>query len=211
MQNNYNNRDVEYAGFWVRLAAYCIDSLIVFAGLLVVRLFMAGVSSLAKGTVLDGGILFQYTLKDIVLYVFEVLYFILCTYYTGTTLGKKALNLRVVSALNGQKLSLLDVVYRETIGRFLCSISIGIGYVIVGIDKEKRGIHDMLCDTRVIYGKKIKVYPVYQVPKMPQVPPVPPMTGQPPMAGQPPMGQPPMGQPPQNNSYHMVHPEDEQK
>ena len=206
MQNNYNNRDVEYAGFWVRLAAYCIDSLIVFAGLLVVRLFMAGVSSLAKGTVLDGGILFQYTLKDIVLYVFEVLYFILCTYYTGTTLGKKALNLRVVSALNGQKLSLLDVVYRETIGRFLCSISIGIGYVIVGIDKEKRGIHDMLCDTRVIYGKKIKVYPVYQVPKMPQVPPVPPMTGQPPMAGQP-----PMGQPPQNNSYHMVHPEDEQK
>lgn len=29
---------------------------------------------------------------------------------------------------------------------------------MIGIDKEKRGIHDILCDTRVIYGKKIKVF-----------------------------------------------------
>ena len=97
------------------------------------------------------------------LYVFHVLYFILCTYLTGTTLGKRAMNLRVVSADWGQRLSLLDVVYRETVGRFLCSLSIGIGYIIVGFDGEKRGIHDMLCDTRVIYAKKIKVFPVYQL------------------------------------------------
>ena len=75
------------------------------------------------------------------------------------------MNLRVVSVDEGQRLSLLDVVYRETVGRFLCSLSIGIGYIIVGFDREKRGIHDMLCDTRVIYAKKIKVFPVYQMPQ----------------------------------------------
>ena len=32
---------------------------------------------------------------------------------------------------------------------------------MAGVDKEKRGLHDFLCDTRVIYAKKIKVIPVY--------------------------------------------------
>lgn len=165
MQNNCNRPDVAYAGFWVRLAAYCIDSVIVFAGLLIARLFLSGITAVVEGTALGGNVLFHYTLKDIILYVFHVLYFILCTYLTGTTLGKRAMNLRVVSADWGRRPGLLDVVYRETVGRFLCSLSIGIGYIIVGFDGEKRGVHDMLCDTRVIYAKKIKVFPVYQMPK----------------------------------------------
>lgn len=171
MQKDYSNQPVEFAGFWVRLAAYCLDSLIVFAGLLVVRLLMSGTMSLLSGTALGGNILFHYSLKDIVLYIFQVMYFILCTYLTGTTPGKKAMNLRVISAEDTERLTLLNVVYRETVGRFLCSLSIGIGYLIAGIDKEKRGIHDMLCDTRVIYAKKIKVYPVYQAAPVPPVPP----------------------------------------
>lgn len=164
MQNSYDNGQVkyEYAGFWVRLAAYLIDSILVFAALLVVRLAMSGFMAAVKGTVLGGNILFQYNLKDIVLYAAEVLYFILCTYYTGTTLGKKAMNLRVLRADGEEKLGFLTVVYRETVGRFLCSVIMGIGYLMVGIDKEKRGIHDILCDTRVIYAKKIKVFKMEQ-------------------------------------------------
>lgn len=147
-----------YAGFWVRLAAYVLDSVVVFFALLVVRLAVSGVMAAAKDTVLAGNLLFQYNLKDIVLYVSEALYFILCTYYTGTTLGKKAMNLRVVRADGGEKLGLFTVVYRETVGRFLCSVIMGAGYLMAGIDKEKRGLHDILCDTRVIYAKKVKVF-----------------------------------------------------
>ena len=99
--------------------------------------------SVLSDTWIGGNILFHYTLKDILLYGFQVLYFILCTYLTGTTLGKRAMNLRVVSA-DGQKLTILNVVYRETIGRFLCSLSVGIGYIIAGVDREKRGLHDIL-------------------------------------------------------------------
>lgn len=168
MRNNYdspqNNVDVTYAGFWVRLAAYLIDSVIVFFLLLVVRLAMSGVNSVLYGTALGGNILFSYTLKDIVLYLGEALYFILCTRYTGTTPGKRAMNLRVICVDESGELDLLTVVYRETVGRFLCGISICIGYLIIGLDSEKRGFHDMLCDTRVVYGKKVKVYPVYPAP-----------------------------------------------
>ena len=195
MQNSYSSRDTEYAGFWVRLAAYVIDSIIVFFGLLFVRLFLSGIMSVLSDTWIGGNILFNYTLKDILLYGFQVLYFILCTYLTGTTLGKRAMNLRVVSA-DGQKLTILNVVYRETIGRFLCSLSVGIGYIIAGVDREKRGLHDILCDTRVIYAKRVKVipvYPRYQAPPMPGQPMpgpgqtvVPPMPGYPPQNTQPP-------------------------
>ena len=146
----------------MRLAAYVIDSVIVTIGLLVVRLAWIGIGALISGTILDGNVLFHYSLKDIVLYIFKVMYFILLTWCTGTTIGKRLMNLRVVPADRNEKLSFVDVLYRETIGRFLCGVSIWIGYIIVGIDKEKRGFHDMLCDTRVVYEKKVKVYPEYQ-------------------------------------------------
>ena len=51
-----------------------------------------------------------------------------------------------------------NVVYRETVGRFLCSLPVNIGYIVAGIDSEKRGFHDLLCDTRVVYQKKIKAW-----------------------------------------------------
>ncbi len=205
MQNNYDNRrpvgnDVVYAGFWVRLAAYFLDSVLVFFMLLLVRLALSGVMSIMRGTVLGGNILFHYTLKDIVLYLAQVLYFILCTRYTGTTVGKKALNLRVINADGSTELDFLNVVYRETVGRFLCSLPMGIGYFIAGLDKEKRGIHDMLCDTRVVYAKKVKIYPVYY-------PPMPPVQG--PMTQ--PGSMPPVstGMPNQPGLYRMVPPKEQ--
>ena len=167
---NHSSEVVEYefAGFWVRLAAYAIDMAIVTAGLLIVRLVFLGVNLLIAGTVLEGGILFHYTLKDIVLYLLQAVYFVVFTYHTGTTLGKKVLNLRVVCTDEEKRLNLLTVIYRETIGRFLSGFILCVGYLLVGIDKEKRGLHDILCDTRVIYAKKIKLYPVYQKRKEPE-------------------------------------------
>jgi len=160
MQNHSN--EYEYAGFWVRLAAYAIDMTIVAAGLLIVRIVFIGINAVLAGTVLEGGILFHYTLKDITLYLLQVVYFILFTYYTGTTLGKKVMNLCVIRVGEETKLDILTVIYRETVGRFLCGLVLCIGYILVGVDKEKRGLHDIICDTRVIYGKKVKVYPVYR-------------------------------------------------
>ena len=143
----------------MRLAAWLIDSAIVFAGLLAVRLILAGVSIFAPDSILTGNVLFHYTLKDIVLYLGKALYFILLTYYTGTTLGKRLLNLRVVNADGSEHIDFLNVIYRETIGRFLSAV-LCIGYLMAAVDKEKRGLHDRLADTKVIYAKKMTVYTV---------------------------------------------------
>lgn len=239
MQYNYDSRttglnDVVYAGFWVRLAAYVLDNIIVFLMLLAVRLALSGMFSVMRGTVLGGNVLFHYSLKDIVLYLGQALYFILCTRYTGTTIGKRAMNLRVVNADGSTELDFLNVVYRETVGRFLCRLPMCMGYFMTGLDSEKRGIHDMLCDTRVVYAKKLKAYPPYApaagMPPMGaspgNIPPVQPGMGGP--AGRPPMnagmpvqpgtagpaGRPPMypgmaGQPMrQEQVYRMVPPKE---
>ena len=165
MQNSYSEKTVVYAGFCVRFAAFLIDSLIVGAALLIVRLalfFGFSVFELIEVNPLDTKVLFSYTVKDIILYLAGAAYYIICTYCAGTTAGKWLFNLRVVPAGgSGQrKLRLIDVVYRETIGKFLSGLVMNIGYIIAGMDSEKRALHDMLCDTRVIYAKRVKVIPV---------------------------------------------------
>lgn len=152
MQESGDNTFVgyRYAGFWARYAAYLIDKLIIFLGLIPVRIIFEGVSLLGSDA-LKTPVLFSYSVKDIVFYVCGALYFVLLTYHTGSTLGKRIFNIKVVSARTGRvRPTFTDILYRETIGRFLCGI-LYIGYIFIAFDIEKRGFHDRLCDTRVIY------------------------------------------------------------
>ena len=149
----------------MRFAAFLIDSLVVGILTLAARLVLAvsfSVFGLFEVNPLDVEVLFTYTVKDIILYLLGAAYYIICTYCAGTTAGKRLFNLRVVPAetKDGEKLRLFDVVYRETIGKFLSGVIMNIGYIIAGIDSEKRALHDILCDTRVIYAKRVKVIPV---------------------------------------------------
>ena len=149
MQNKANG--TVYAGFFVRLAAYLIDTLLVGAALLVVRLpiWIASIASPENLIVKD--FVFQYSIADIVVYCLGVTYFILMTYFTGATLGKKLLHIKVVST-SERKLTLIEVIFRETVGRFLAALIANVGYFMIGIQQEKRGLHDILSDTKVVYA-----------------------------------------------------------
>ena len=160
MQNNeYTTEEIitiepelNYAGFLPRLVAFAIDNLLIAIVLLFVKIPL-GIATLISGaSMLTKPVLFEFSTLDIIFYLLGVLYFVIATYNTGTTFGKWLLKLKVVSS-NNTKPSFLDLVYRETIGRYLSSI-IFIGYIIIPFDSEKRGLHDRLCDTRVIYNLK---------------------------------------------------------
>ena len=45
----------------------------------------------------------------------------------------------------------------------------GLDILLWELIKEKRGFHDMLCDTRVVYEKKSEMYPEYQSAAGPQM------------------------------------------
>lgn len=148
MQNNVDRQ--VYAGFFVRLAAYLIDWLIVGAALLVIRVPMWLLSLSDMGGFLFEALIFQYSIYDIVLYLLKVTYFVLLTYFTGATLGKRLMHIRVISA-EGRKPTFFEIAYRESVGRFLSALIIYVGYFMIGADKKKRGLHDLMSDTYVVY------------------------------------------------------------
>lgn len=164
---NQNNENTLYAGFFVRLAAYIIDCILVGLALLVIKIPYFFVSIINPDIFIGRPILFKFSAVDIILYLLSLVYFVLMTYFCGATLGKKALKLKVIKQ-NKEKLSLTDVIYRESIGRYLSELIIFIGYIMIGVDSKKRGLHDILCDTLVIYDFDNKPY-TNNVPKVIEV------------------------------------------
>lgn len=155
MQDNGSN--LVYAGFFVRLAAYLLDMLLVSAVLLIVRLPIWATGLFNPQNILVKDFIFKYSVADILFYVLTTTYFVLLTYFTGSTLGKKLFNIKVIST-EGRRLTFFEILFRETFGRFLSKIIIYIGYIMAGADRQKRGLHDLLSDTCVVYCHERKVY-----------------------------------------------------
>ena len=173
MQNNVDQQ--VYAGFFVRLAAYLIDWIIVGAALLVIRIPMWILFFSGSADFVFKDFIFQYSVYDIILYLLKVTYFVLLTYFTGATLGKRLMHIKVIST-EERKPTFFEIAFRESVGKFLAALIIYAGYIMVGVDKRKRGLHDMLSDTYVVYQhqKTIAVpTPVLykQVPYAVQMPP----------------------------------------
>lgn len=135
-----------YAGFWIRVGAKLIDSVIigVVVGLPIAILMI--------GTIRDsdpaGMMIFQLVLQLAAIIVNGAYTVFFVTKY-GATPGKMACGLKVVTP-GGDKISI-----GRSIGRFFAEILSGtvcyIGYIIAGFDAEKRSLHDHICSTRVIY------------------------------------------------------------
>ena len=150
MQTLCDKEEVIYAGFFSRLAAFCLDSVLVGMGLGIVRLSVGVVKLMIGDVFIFQPLLFSYTIFDILYYVLTITYFVLMTYFCGATVGKHLMKIKVVDA-EGQKLTFLNVLFRETIGRYLSVLIVYIGYIIAGFDSRKQGLHDKIADTCVIY------------------------------------------------------------
>lgn len=151
-----NKEDIVYAGFFVRLSAYIIDCIIVGSALLIIRIPEFFIYMMNPDMFFIKPILFKFSIFDIVIYLLGLTYFVLMTYYCGGTLGKKLFKLKVCKATD-EKLSLFTIIYRESIGRYLSGLILFIGYIMIGVDSKKRGLHDILSDTLVVYN----IEPIY--------------------------------------------------
>lgn len=134
------------AGFWMRMWAFLADLLVVFSinGLLLSPLRYFG----------EGGdiILSVWSLKGILSSIVFYLYFLIMTKMTGQTLGKMIFGLKVIR--DDQKpLQWLDLFFREVVIRFVYKayLFLNLLYLIVAFNKEKRGLHDMIGQTKVIH------------------------------------------------------------
>lgn len=148
---NQNKQNVVFAGFFVRLSAFLIDSIIIGVFLSFIKIPAFFISFHAPDLFLLKPLLFSFSLLDIILYLVSISYFILLTYLTGATLGKKLMKIKVIKK-DYEKLTILDVIYRESIARYLSSLMLFIGYLLIIPEPQKSALHDILCDTRVVYN-----------------------------------------------------------
>ncbi len=155
-----------YAGFWRRCGAFLVDGMLWFLVWLILinvvaHQFFPEIVKLNEELAAAGGG-FGYQPKPeevgpmlrysavvmIVSLVWMVAYDLLFVPRFGATPGKLLFGMQVVRA-NGERLGLGRVMAR-CLARMLAGFTLGIGYVIAGIDDEKRALHDYFCDTRVV-------------------------------------------------------------
>lgn len=68
----------------------------------------------------------------------------------GTTLGKQIVGLQIVDANNGKPAGLAQVFFRETIGKAISLLCLGLGFVWGGLDRNGRTWHDHLSGSVVV-------------------------------------------------------------
>lgn len=139
------------ASFPVRLVAYLIDLIIINICFLFMKIPLLLVKLFLPNIIIFKEVLFNFTLVDIFFYILSSTYFVLTVYCNGATIGKTLMNIKVIGNDNN-KLSLFNIIYRETVGRYLSSI-LYIGYILIFINKDKKALHDILSNTQVVYNK----------------------------------------------------------
>ncbi len=77
-----------------------------------------------------------------------VTYYSLTTSLWGTTVGKRVFNLWVVGA-DGKRISIMRAIGRY-FSTWISAVTLFIGYIMIGVRKDKRALHDLIAGTWVI-------------------------------------------------------------
>jgi uncharacterized RDD family membrane protein YckC len=150
-----------YAGFWLRVVAFLVDSLLLGAlfGAIFIPIFLAsGLAAALRGLIQDREpdptAIFAFA-STIGLFIGAGvlggwLYYAYCesSEWQGT-IGKKVMNL-VVTDLQGNRVSFARASGRY-FARFITKIiPFGIGYILAGITEKKQALHDMIASCLVL-------------------------------------------------------------
>ena len=140
-----------FAGFWIRVAAYVIDYVLVYAVVYGINVAVKPISceDAGDGTCVPGTTSISATFWVITIGL-PFLYFWL-TWAFGGTIGQRVLKLRVVGADNGQPIGLLRSFLRY-IGYIVSAAVVFIGLIWVAFDARKQGWHDKIASSLVIHA-----------------------------------------------------------
>ena len=144
-----NSQDQEYAGFWIRVGASLIDTILLFIILAPILTVIYGKSYWSSGSFVQGfwDVIFNYLLPAIAVIIFWV--------YKSATPGKMATNLTIVDSRTGNKPSTSQFVIRY-LGYYVSTLPLLLGLIWVGIDRRKQGWHDKLAGTVVLRNNQIE-------------------------------------------------------
>jgi uncharacterized RDD family membrane protein YckC/RNA polymerase subunit RPABC4/transcription elongation factor Spt4 len=126
--------DAEYMGFWIRMAAWLID--VIVLSIIQFVLEQIGLSPVA--------------------WVIGIPYAILFIGLKGQTPGKIALGIQVVDR-QGNIPGIGRAILREIVGKLASAIVILLGFLWISWDRNKRGWHDHIGGTYVVRKRRDRV------------------------------------------------------
>lgn len=132
-----------YAGFWIRLGASTIDSILLLLLIIPLLIGTYGMDSILSGKT-DGGVsefLITWVMPAVVVIVFWI--------FRSATPGKMILRLKIADATTGGEPSTGQLIGRY-FAYFLSTIPLMLGFLWVAFDKRKQGWHDKLAGTIVV-------------------------------------------------------------
>ncbi len=156
-----NKKQIRYAGFWLRFAAFLIDSFVLnILGFILILPFFGVIIFSAIGlsntpddeiTTLLGITSIVGTLVTILIVKFIVgwlYYAIMQSSAKQATLGKMAIG-AIVTDLAGNRLSFGRATARY-FSKLISDMTSYIGYILAGLTERKQALHDLIAGTLVI-------------------------------------------------------------
>jgi uncharacterized RDD family membrane protein YckC len=133
----------EYAGFWIRVVAALIDTVLIMLIIMPILIGIYGSAYFSGASLIQGAwdFLLSYILPAIAVIIFWT--------YRSATPGKMVLKIKIVDANTGGKPSTAQFIGRY-LAYYVSIIPLLLGLIWVGFDKRKQGWHDKLAGTVVI-------------------------------------------------------------
>jgi uncharacterized RDD family membrane protein YckC len=144
------HQDLEYAGFWIRVWASIIDTILIAVITIPILLAIYGTQYFESENLVQGPMDF------LISWVLPAIAIILFWIYRAATPGKMAISAKIVDVQTGGQPSTGQLVGRY-FAYFISALPLGLGIFWVAFDKKKQGWHDKLAGTVVV--RKINVGP----------------------------------------------------
>lgn len=132
-----------YAGFWIRVLAAIVDTIILVALLGPIVWAIYGEEYFSSDAIIQGPLDFLLT------WVLPMVAVILFWIYRSATPGKMAVHASIVDARTGAQPTKGQLIGRY-FGYYVSILPLGLGLIWVAFDPRKQGFHDKLAGTVVI-------------------------------------------------------------
>ncbi|MEO7252775.1 MAG: RDD family protein [Casimicrobium sp.] len=156
------NDDLEYVGFWLRVWASVIDTVLILMVMYPLLVAVYGWAYFGSDKLIQGP---ADVLISIVLPAAAIVWFWL---KRGSTPGKDAISAKIVDAISGGPPTFGQSVIRY-LGYYVSAIPFGLGLIWVAFDPRKQGWHDKLAGTVVVRRRRGAASVVFPTPQ-PSVP-----------------------------------------
>ncbi|WGV97924.1 RDD family protein [Vibrio sp. YMD68] len=138
-----DNEQLEYAGFWVRVGAALIDTLLLLLITMPLLYWIYGEYLFTSEDFIVGG--WDFLISWVLPFIATVLFWV----YRSATPGKIALKLQVVNADTGLPLTPGKSVLRY-VAYYVSIIPLCLGFIWVAFSSKKQGWHDLIAKTVVV-------------------------------------------------------------